>query len=107
MFAKNLKYLRAKRGYDQQTFAEMIHRSVSTVSEWESGKYTPKAGILADIANMFGVKLDDMMNKDLSKSKCENKRIYNSIKQHFVHILCTKISLPEQGRQNDKVLHAD
>lgn len=68
MFAKNLKYLRAKRGYDQQTFAEMIHRSVSTVSEWESGKYTPKAGILADIANMFGVKLDDMMNKDLSKS---------------------------------------
>ncbi|AGZ17351.1 hypothetical protein J1_30 [Lactobacillus phage J-1] len=31
MFAKNLKYLRAKRGYDQQTFAEMIHRSVSTV----------------------------------------------------------------------------
>ncbi|KRM25500.1 helix-turn-helix domain-containing protein [Schleiferilactobacillus harbinensis] len=68
MFAKNLKYLRTKRGYDQQTFAEMIHRSVSTVSEWESGKYTPKAGILADIANMFGVKLDDMMNKDLSKS---------------------------------------
>lgn len=68
MFAKNLKYLRAKRGYDQQTFAGMIHRSVSTISEWESGKYTPKAGILADIANIFGVKLDDMMNIDLSKN---------------------------------------
>lgn len=42
-----------------------------------------------------------------TESKCENKRIYNSIKPHFVHILCTKISLPEQGRQNDKVLQAD
>lgn len=66
MFSTNLKYLRKLHGLDQQSFAKKINRSVSTVSEWESGKYTPKAGILADIANMFNVKLDDMMNKDLS-----------------------------------------
>lgn len=66
MFAKNLRYLRDKQGYDQQTFAAMVDRSVSTISEWESGKYTPKAGVLADIANIFGVRLDDMMNTDLS-----------------------------------------
>ncbi|MED7629784.1 hypothetical protein DB330_02300 [Lacticaseibacillus casei] len=29
-----------------------------------------------------------------TESKGENKRIYNSRKPHFVHILCTKISLP-------------
>ncbi|WP_460036350.1 S24 family peptidase [Lactiplantibacillus plantarum] len=66
MFSTNLKYLRKLHGLDQQSFAKKINRSVSTVSEWESGKYTPKAGILADIANMFNVKLDDMMSKDLS-----------------------------------------
>lgn len=71
MFSKNLKYLRLQRGYDQQSFAEMVHRSVSTVSEWESGKYTPKAGVLADIAAIFGVKIDDMMTTDLSKSMNE------------------------------------
>ncbi|MGA3391209.1 S24 family peptidase [Lactiplantibacillus pentosus] len=69
MFSTNLKYLRKLRGLDQQSFAKKINRSVSTVSEWESGKYTPKAGILADIANMFNVKLDDMMSKDLSVIK--------------------------------------
>ncbi|WP_049151127.1 hypothetical protein, partial [Lacticaseibacillus rhamnosus] len=42
-----------------------------------------------------------------TESKCENKRIYNSRKQLFVHILCTKISLPEQRRQNGKALQAD
>ncbi|WP_056992848.1 XRE family transcriptional regulator [Lacticaseibacillus saniviri] len=67
MFAQNLKYLRIKHGFDQQQFASKIHRSVSTISEWESGKYTPKAGILADIAHIFNVRLDDMMNIDLSK----------------------------------------
>ncbi|WP_072539602.1 XRE family transcriptional regulator [Lactiplantibacillus plantarum] len=69
MFSTNLKYLRKLHGLDQQSFAKKIDRSVSTVSEWESGKYTPKAGILADIANMFNVKLDDMMSKDLSVIK--------------------------------------
>ncbi|MGA3410459.1 S24 family peptidase [Lactiplantibacillus plantarum] len=69
MFSTNLKYLRKLHGLDQQSFAKKINRSVSTVSEWESGKYTPKAGILADIANMFNVKLDDMMSKDLSVIK--------------------------------------
>ncbi|MHA3850849.1 S24 family peptidase [Lactiplantibacillus plantarum] len=69
MFSTNLKYLRKLHGLDQQSFAKKINRSVSTVSEWESGKYTPKAGILADIANMFNVKLDDMMSKDLSNIK--------------------------------------
>ena len=69
MFAQNLKYLRNQRGWDQQTFASMIHRSVSTVSEWESGKYTPKAGLLADIANIFDVQLDDMMNTDFSTKR--------------------------------------
>lgn len=68
MFAQNLKYLRTSHGLDQKEFADRINRSVSTVSEWESGKYTPKAGILADIANMFNVQLDSMMNEDLSSA---------------------------------------
>lgn len=67
MFAENLKYLRTSRGLDQASFAEAMHKSVSTISEWESGKYTPKVGMLADIAEFFGVKLDDLMSTDLSK----------------------------------------
>lgn len=110
MFAKNLKYLRDKRGYDQQTFAEMVHRSVSTVSEWESGKYTPKAGTLADIANIFGVKLDDMMNVDLSKisdnspieKTVATMRQLHPVRQEKVHTYAEK-QLDEQKNPNNVI----
>lgn len=109
MFAKNLKYLRDKRGYDQQTFAGMVHRSVSTVSEWESGKYTPKAGTLADIANIFGVKLDDMMNVDLSKTTSNLieetvavMRQLHPVRQEKVHSYASN-QLDEQQSQGDVI----
>lgn len=34
---------------------------------WEKGKYTPKIKTLAEIAKIFKVDLDDLMNADLSQ----------------------------------------
>lgn len=68
MFADNLKYLRTKYGMDQNNLAEKLGRkSTSTISEWEKGKYTPKAGVLADIAHIFNVQLDELMNVNLEE----------------------------------------
>ena len=67
MFAKNLKYLREKNGMEQIDLAYQLGRkSSSSISEWEAGKYTPKVKILAEIADIFKVDLDDLMNYDLS-----------------------------------------
>ena len=67
MFANNLRYLREKHGMDQIDLAMKLGRkSSSSVSEWEKGKYTPKIGVLNDIAEIFGVSITDLMNKDLS-----------------------------------------
>lgn len=67
MFSKNLKYLRTSFGFEQLEFAKMLGRkSASTISEWESGKYTPKIGVLNHIANIFKVDIDDLMNRDLT-----------------------------------------
>ena len=67
MFNKNLKYLREKSGMEQIDLAYQLGRkSASSVSEWEKGKYTPKVGVLAEIAGIFNVDMDDMMNYDLS-----------------------------------------
>ncbi|MFT9318959.1 helix-turn-helix transcriptional regulator, partial [Liquorilactobacillus sp.] len=68
MFANNLKYLRSKYGMDQNSLADKLGRkSTSTISEWEKGKYTPKAGVLADIAHIFNVQLDELMNVNLEE----------------------------------------
>lgn len=67
MFSKNLKYLREKHGMEQIELANLLGRkSSSSISEWESGKYLPKIGVLSQIASIFHVELDDLMNKDLS-----------------------------------------
>lgn len=67
MFAKNLKYLREKSGMEQLDLAYQLGRkSPSSISEWEKGKYTPKVGVLAEIAGIFGVDMDDLMNYDMS-----------------------------------------
>lgn len=67
MFNKNLKYLREKAGMEQIDLAYQLGRkSSSSISEWEKGKYTPKVGVLAEIASIFNVDMDDMMNYDLS-----------------------------------------
>lgn len=84
MFSKNLKYLRKKFGYDQQMFSTLVGRGVSTISEWESGKYTPKAKILTKITEIFNVSLDELLNSDLSTVESNNDEtnilpIYNAL----------------------------
>lgn len=66
-FASNLRYLRQKKNMEQLELAELLKRkSSSSISEWEKGKYKPKAGILSDIASIFNVTLTDLMEKDLT-----------------------------------------
>lgn len=66
-FASNLRFLRQKNGLEQIDLATRLGRkSSSSISEWEKGKYTPKAGVLNDIANIFGVSLSKLMSTDLS-----------------------------------------
>ena len=45
---------------------QLGRKSASSVSEWESGKYTPKIKVLSEIATIFDVDVDDLMHRDLS-----------------------------------------
>ncbi|MDR0199171.1 MAG: helix-turn-helix domain-containing protein [Streptococcaceae bacterium] len=68
-FAFNLKALREAADMEQIELAQKLGRkSASSISEWERGKYTPKAPILSQIADIFDVSLTDLMEKDLSTS---------------------------------------
>ena len=68
---------------DQIDLAMKLGRkSSSSVSEWEKGKYTPKIGVLNDIAEIFGVSITDLMNKDLSHvvdNRVNLIRMYDSL----------------------------
>ena len=96
---------------DQQELADKLGRkSTSTISEWEKGKYTPKAGTLSDIAHIFNVKIDDLMSSNLqdnniNKTDNDINLIYNQLsnnRQKCVYNFA-KAQLEDQKGKSDNV----
>lgn len=86
MFSQNLKYLRNKYDMEQIDLAHKLgKKSASSISEWEKGKYTPKLKTLSEIASIFNVSIDDLMDKDLSSQK-EEKQQKNSFETIAAHL---------------------
>ena len=110
-FAINLKYLRQKNNMEQLELANLLGRkSSSSVSEWEKGKYTPKAGVLNDIAKIFSIPLSKLMNENLSEQSITILDKINQISSELDEprqkiVLDTASSqLEEQKKENAKVV---
>lgn len=72
-FASNLKYLRVKRGLEQKDISEMLGlKSPTSVTNWEKGSNLASAGRMNDLASFFGVKIDDLVNTDLTAESDES-----------------------------------
>lgn len=110
-FAINLKYLRQKNNMEQLELANLLGRkSSSSVSEWEKGKYTPKAGVLNDIAKIFSIPLSKLMNENLSEQSITILDKINQISSELDEprqkvVLDTASSqLKDQKKENAKVV---
>lgn len=71
-FSKNLKYLREKKGLEQQELADDLGVPRSTLSCWETGIRTPKIEQIQEIADYFNVDID-IISKDYSSGILSNK----------------------------------
>ncbi|WP_195229144.1 helix-turn-helix domain-containing protein [Lactococcus lactis] len=110
-FAINLKYLRQKNNMEQLELANLLGRkSSSSVSEWEKGKYTPKVGVLNDIAKIFSIPLSKLMNENLSEQSITILDKINQISSELEEprqkvVLDTASSqLEEQKKEQTKVV---
>jgi len=63
--ASNIKHLRVSRGITQEQLAKVCNKRNTAVGNWEKGIREPNAVDLANIANYFGVSIDDLVKKDL------------------------------------------
>lgn len=96
-FASNLRFLRQKNGLEQIDLAKRLGRkSSSSISEWEKGKYTPKAGVLNDIAKIFGVSLSKLMTTDLSNPSNQNEEESSTFK--MIQRKAKNLSVTDQER---------
>ena len=61
IISKNILELRVKQGMTQAELAERLHYSDKAVSKWERGESLPDIAVLAEVAGIFGVTLDDLI----------------------------------------------
>lgn len=62
MISRNLKSLRKKNQYTQEELAEKINVSRQSVAKWENGESNPDIESCIKLANLYNVKLDDLVN---------------------------------------------
>ena len=79
--ARNLTELRRARGMTQAELAERINYSDKSVSKWERGDGLPDLKVLKQLADLFGVTLDELVSpngcvKEVEISPKRNKLFY-------------------------------
>lgn len=57
-----MKSLRKKNQYTQEEIAEKINVSRQSVAKWENGESNPDIESCIKLANLYNVKLDDLVN---------------------------------------------
>ena len=61
---EKIKELRKKSGLTQEALAAALNISYQSVSKWESGTASPDIAHLVPLANVFGVTLDELFDRD-------------------------------------------
>ena len=67
IIADNIANLRKKSNYTQLELAEKLNYSDKSISKWERGESIPDVAVLKEIADLFGVTLDYMVQKEHQK----------------------------------------
>jgi transcriptional regulator with XRE-family HTH domain len=57
---QTIRELREKHGWTQLDLANKVGVTPSTIYNWESGRFEPRASQLRDLAQALGVRMDDI-----------------------------------------------
>ncbi len=63
-YAEALKYQREKNGYTQSALAKATGLKQQMISWWEAGKGLPNIDFCVQLANFYGITLDELVGRD-------------------------------------------
>lgn len=95
-FGLKLKELRISHGLSQQELAQKLNFHKTVVTNYEFGKRTPNADLLADIARVFGVSVDYLLG--LEKPKMLPISGLNDKQKMILTTLCVELSSQSSKR---------
>ena len=74
---KNIRKIRSVKKLSQADFAELFNLSRTSVGAYEEGRAEPKINNLIEIANHFGLTVDDLLTKELTVNELYKFDIFN------------------------------
>ena len=85
---ENLVKFRKQAGLSQLELAEKLNYSNKNISKWEKGETTPSVFTLQEIANVYGIKVDDLLNENAEDKQVheESRRVSQELKQKIFKI---------------------
>ena len=81
MLSDNIKILRKKKGYSQETLAEQLHVVRQTISKWEKGISVPDAVMLDRMAELFEVPVSVLLGGRLEVEEEQPSELNESAQQ--------------------------
>lgn len=64
-----ISYYRKKQGLTQEQLAQALGVTNQSVSKWESGQCCPDISLIPQLADIFGITIDELFGKELSKTE--------------------------------------
>ncbi len=80
--AKNIAELRKEAQMTQFELAEKLNYSDKAVSKWERGESVPDISVLKEIADMFSVTVDFLLEEEHSKKRSFTNNLRIKMKNH-------------------------
>lgn len=91
-FYENLKYLRKGANLTQEQLAEKLNVSRQAVTKWESGQSMPDIQNLKQMADMFGVSMDNLVGDVKEKKESVMQKKIKDIGFYIFEILIVIIA---------------
>lgn len=99
IIANNIAELRKRNNLTQAELAEKLNYSDKAISKWERGESIPDVAVLKSVADLFGVKVDYLLNaehtdendlvKKISRRKVRNRIMITGISVLLVWLIAT------------------
>ena len=74
-FGSNIKKIRSLQNYTQQHLADILGLTRAAVSSYEEGRAEPKIETLMRASQIFGVSVDDLINKKLTVNEVSHFKV--------------------------------
>lgn len=76
-FSEVLYTLRKKHNLSQSALAKALGVAQASINYWEKGERTPSIDAVKDIADYFGISVNDMLGGIITQSKTSIKQVTN------------------------------